>query len=340
MGASLSTRNSTIETTLPPTQTLALVAADSVPLVKPTDGQIRGLLPPELLLKAFKQKIEGEKGDRVNITRVGQINSAMSGYLPALLSMSTWGLDQALSVNFLGNGVLPPPESPDFPELALGLILILDQGPRFNFSGIDSRYTFDYFGAMALKLVTQFRNLPPHLVPYNRDLWIERGYSTDQWAFALLWFLAPITHSEDLSNHHYQVGIWDAAKVDIRRANGGMEDPYAQRLKEGLGDDALAFAREFKIGPPAERDGRPASFVDFIYWFAMIFNVHRPIIATFGHYPYRNTSQGRINTSEEKDWLVQTGYFGAVTNEEDGKKVREDVVAGRWSPLIKKVDAF
>ena len=309
------------------------------PLLSPNPPMTKYALSSRALFSSKPSSRRLRANQVIDIIRVDQINSVATDYLPALVSMSTWGLDQALSINFLENDVLPAPDSSEFPQLALGLLLILDQAPRFNLKGVDSRYTFDYFGAMALKLITQFRDLPPHLVPYNRDLWIERGYSIDQWSFALLWFLAPITHSEDLGNHQYQVSIWEAAKLDIKRANGGMEDPYAHRLREGLGVDTFAFAREFELGPPAERDGRPATYVDFIYWFAMIFIVHRPIIATFGHYPYRNTSQGRVSSEAELDWLEKTGYFGAMTNEEDGKKVRDDVVAGRWSPLVKKVEA-
>jgi hypothetical protein len=40
---------------------------------------------------------------------------------------------------------LPAPESKDFPEQALGLQLLLDQGPRFSLDGIDQRYTNAYF---------------------------------------------------------------------------------------------------------------------------------------------------------------------------------------------------
>ena len=172
--------------------------------LEPSDEEIRKILPHHLLIFAFKKMVEGEKGAKVGITHPDMINhSDAESFLPALVLISQWGLDQALSINFLTNGVLPPADSSDFPELALGLILILDQAPRFNFSGVDSRYTFDYFGPLALKLVTQLRNLPPHLVPWNRDRWLENGYSVEQWLWGLLWFLAPITHSELLGNHTY-----------------------------------------------------------------------------------------------------------------------------------------
>lgn len=126
-------------------------------------------------------------------------------------------------------------------------------------------------------------------------------------------------------------------KSDIRRYNDWIDDPYAERSQNGLAEDTLAFAREFRLGPLTEKElGRPPTFVDFIYWFAMIFIVHHPIIAKYGHYPYRDTSSGRISTRHELYWLEQTSHFGAMTNEEDGKKIRADVVAGRWSPLVKQ----
>jgi len=51
---------------------------------------------------------------------------------------------------------LPAPESKNFPEQALGLQLLLDQGPRFSLDGINQRYTNAYFDDISLKFSNNF----------------------------------------------------------------------------------------------------------------------------------------------------------------------------------------
>ncbi len=280
------------------------------------------------------------KDHRLDVHEViekGEFNGRL--FLPVLQALSQLGIEQVKKIDFLTTGILPDPEDPTFPEYALGLILILDQAPRTVFKGVDTRYSYSFFGPMAIKLIRRLKDLPPHLVPYNRDRWVrELGYPIDHWFFALFWFMAPITHSELLVDQEYQVTIWDSAKKDNMKINHGLSDPYAEALKGELGRDVLAFAREVEKGLPTEEElGRPLSFGDYVYWFAMIFHIHLPIIDKFGRYPYRNGAVGRDTTEEEKDFLVKTGYWSCV-DEEVAEKIREDLEKGVWSPLNTTAD--
>lgn len=60
--------------------------------------------------------------------------------------------------------------------------------------------------------------------------------------------------------------------------------------------------------------------------------IHTPIIAEFGRYPYRNGMLGRHNSSKENKFLEDTNHF-AELDAETIRRIRADVDAGRWSPL-------
>jgi hypothetical protein len=64
----------------------------------------------------------------------------------------------------------------------------------------------------------------------------------------------------------------------------------------------------------------------------MIFDAPPPIIEAFGRYPYRNGAVGRESTPTELEWIEKTGHFGEV-EPEVAKRIREDVLARRWTPL-------
>ncbi|KAJ7452067.1 hypothetical protein B0H11DRAFT_2074105 [Mycena galericulata] len=63
-----------------------------------------------------------------------------------------------------------------------------------------------------------------------------------------------------------------------------------------------------------------------------LMDVHKPIIDRYGRYPYQNAIRGLESTEEEKAYIEKTGHFGEVP-EHIARKVKEDVVEGRWTPL-------
>ena len=71
---------------------------------------------------------------------------------------------------------------------------------------------------------------------------------------------------------------------------------------------------------------------DAMWRMCRIIRVHESIIKDFGRYPYRNGWLGRKEGTEEADFMRRTGESGAA-DAETARKVREDVEAGRWTPL-------
>ena len=62
-------------------------------------------------------------------------------------------------------------------------------------------------------------------------------------------------------------------------------------------------------------------------------DVHYPPLERFGRYPYWNDFLGRVDTPEEEEWKKQSGRFKGMPAEIKDK-IRADVEAARWSPLV------
>jgi uncharacterized protein (DUF924 family) len=222
---------------------------------------------------------------------------------------------------------LPAPESEEFPEQALGLQLLLDQGPRFLLGGIDQRYTNAYFDVISLQYAKQLHALPEALRPDSKTRWMgEVGACFDCWIIARFWFMAPFAHAEDGHCQDVQSAMAEESRLAVEEFTG-KKDPY-RATKEALEKDTYAFSREYKNFPMHQ----DVKLEEFVFWFLMIFDAHPPIIKAFGRYPYRNGAVGRESTPIELEWIDKTGHFGEV-EPEVAKRVREDVLARRWTPL-------
>jgi hypothetical protein len=64
-----------------------------------------------------------------------------------------------------------------------------------------------------------------------------------------------------------------------------------------------------------------------------VLDVHKPIIDKFGKYPYQDVGKGRESTDEEKEWTIIFQNGVDHSNSEVAKRIREEVVKGRWTPL-------
>jgi uncharacterized protein (DUF924 family) len=222
---------------------------------------------------------------------------------------------------------LPSPEAKDFPSKALGLLLLLDQAPRSVLSGMNERWTYSYFDVLALKLVEQLHDLPPALQPDNIDRLMAQGWSFDYSAAAWIWLTAPLVHSESIESHEQQLIVSEKMRKLVEK-HVGMTDPY-RATEEEDSKDIYGFPNLVVHAPVQEG----AQIEDFMFWLLRLFRVHTPLIRKFGHYPYRNNSVGRVSTKEEIQYAEDTSHFAMLDDEEIVRKIREDVKAGRWTPL-------
>lgn len=297
------------------------------------DIDLSKILTPNLFSSALKYRLPWDGKEEIDFTSVtkcwfrGQGNSKAfrEACYPALKTMSALGIDNILKVDLMS--FLPTPESKEFPEQALGLVILLDQGPRQFFDGADERYCNGYFDPLCLKLSKQLLALPTHLRADTKQRWVEEmGYTFSYWVTLRFWFIAPIAHSEDLEDQRLQSAMVEENRLEVERVTG-KQDPFREGLKTDM-KDPTTFSRN-AMGAPK---GDAVKLEELVLWFLMIFDVHYPIIATFGRFPYRNGAMGRESTDAEKKFLEETNGFGMV-DEVAAEKVREDVRVGRWSAL-------
>lgn len=289
------------------------------------------LLPPSQLHAIFQARIPWSRSIPLNFAHVRDFSSYFDTdafhalCFPVLKRLSeTNSLDVADKLFAL----LPAPESCEFPEQALGLLLLLDQGPRQLFSGHDERWIYSYFDGLALQVLHRLLTLPETVQPHRQQRWVdEMGYTFSHWTVAHFWFTAPLTHSELSADQELQRRLCNEKREAVETTTG-IRDAYRDCGTE-LVTDPTVFSRRARVGPPP---GDDITMADFVFWFLMIFDTHVPIIRTFGRFPSHNGAVGRATTEAEKIFLERTGGFGTL-EEKAERRVRKDVEAGKWTPL-------
>lgn len=294
-------------------------------------ASLSALLSPSRLYAIFQARIPWPRSTALNFVHVRDFSSSFDHEafhalcFPALKRLTEIkNLDLADELVAL----LPAPESREFPEQALGMLLLLDQGPRQLFSGHDERWTYSYFDGLAQRVLHRLRALPENLQPDSQKRWVdEMGYTFSHWTIVRFWFIAPLTHSESAADQQLQLRLCDETRRVVE-ATTGTRDAYRDCRGE-LATDPTTFSRRACMGPPA---GDSITMTDFVFWFLMIFDAHVPIILTFGRFPSRNGAMGRATTETERRFLERTGGFGTL-GEEAQRRVRDDVEAGEWTLL-------
>ncbi|KAL9096649.1 MAG: hypothetical protein Q9165_001136 [Trypethelium subeluteriae] len=245
-------------------------------------------------------------------------------FASALIPLSTIPLDEVPPLL----PYLVSPADPAFPPQALGLLILLDQAPRFLLRGIDERWTFGHFGGLALRFAQELAALPVSLQPQRVQLWQDLGYGYEHaWLRAFL-ASTPFIHAEDLGALRFGQALIEEECRKGAETHYGVADS-TRPLDETDTKDVTLFPKlVLSVQDRTEELRREEA-----QWrMCRIVRVHEPIIASFGRYPYRNGKMGRENTEEELEFLKKIGGFGDC-DPETARKIREDVEAGRWTPL-------
>lgn len=292
------------------------------------------LLPPSKLQAIFQARIPWPRSTPLNFAHVRDFSSYFDAdafralCFPVLKRLSEIHRLEVADELF---ALLPAAERGEFPEQALGLLLLLDQGPRQLFAGHDERWTYSYFDGLARRVLHRLRSLPEPLRPDGQTRWVdEMGYTFSHWTVARFWFTAPLTHSESAADQDLQRRLGDEVRRAVE-AETGTRDPHRADCgtEPPPATDPIAFSRHARAGPPP---GDHLTMAEFVFWFLAIFDAHAPIIEAFGRFPSRNGAVGRAPTEAESSLLERTGGFGTLS-EEAQARVRADVKAGRWTPL-------
>nr|CDP29047.1 Putative protein of unknown function [Podospora anserina S mat+] len=298
----------------------------------PLESSLRKLLTPELFSHLVTNRLPYPPQSPINFSHFANTIFLTDPYSP-LVSPRAWPALLALSQHPLSSipdlaTFLPPPSSPSYPTQTLGLLLLLDHIPRLLFRGIDQRYTYSFFSHLSQSLALSWHSLPSHLRPDSYARWKhEQNVALDYWIAVRFWFATPFVHSEKPELQEIAITLTEETRATVEKETGSA-DPYRQERDEILGD-SYAFPRVYNAGPPR---GDQVTRESFTWWMGMLFDVHKPIIDRFGRYPYLNGITGRDANDGEEKWLEEINHF-AEADEESVRRVREDVKAGRWSPL-------
>lgn len=293
-------------------------------------NELGQLLTPALFTMIVKARLPYELKSRIDFAEFGR-NIFLEDHFgpvvkdrvwPVLIALSKIGLDRMPDLS----AYLPSPSDSSYPEQCLGLVLVLDHCPRILFRGIDERWTYAYFAQVSQRLAKVWYALPASQRPDKWERW-QTHAGLDYWIAVRFWFGTQFVHSERLDNQHIALLYTDETRSVVERESG-QTDPYRTKRKEIL-SDLVGFPREYTKGPPQADDVTRESWT---FWMGMLMDIHVPIIETFGRYPYLNAIWGRESTAEEKDWIARTRHWGETTGEV-ARRVKEDVLAGRWTPL-------
>lgn len=300
------------------------------PAAPADQGELGHVLTSELFTFIVNTRLPYEKHASIDFADFGR-NIFLEDHFGPVVQDKVWPALIALSKIDLDNmpdlsSYLPPPTHPAYPEQCLGLQLLVDHCPRLLFRGIDERWTYAFFSQISQRLGKVWFALPPSQRPDKWERW-QKVAGLDYWIAARFWFGTPFVHSELLENQHLALAYTDETRV-VLESESGQRDPYRAKRTEIL-SDLVGFPRVYRNGPPLGHDVTRESWT---FWMCMLMDIHVPIIERFGRYPYLNAIRGRQSTDEEMEWIENVNHFGE-TSEEVAKRVKEDVDAGRWTPL-------
>lgn len=301
------------------------------PVPKETMKDLHSVITPSLLRQMHQARIPwarmrhitGKEMIREFFTGASHFMETAKPAWPALKAISEAYGPPADNVPDMMS-FLPDPRDPGFPEQAFGMHVLIDQAPRLLFSGVDGRWT-SWFDTLARKLYERFYDLDRDLQPWRRERWAETSF--DYWVCLAMQFNASMTHQESVQAQEMSEDYLE----ELRRAvehRTGHRDP-ARDPSEPAVDEYSFIKMVTGVDPDLEWELHEAAF----YYFRVC-DAHKPIIVRFGRYPYRNAIEGRVSTEQEREWIEATNHL-AEAEPNVARQVKEDVDAGRWTPLGK-----
>jgi uncharacterized protein (DUF924 family) len=219
------------------------------------------ILTPTLYTQILSNRLPYPRTFTLNFTSVAKYTCYRPASIPTsfnalvgppLKTLSLHSLSSLLSPDFSFLTFLAPPTSSSFPEQALALQLLLDQGPRSYCSGIDERWAIAFFDPLNQKFMKEISSLAKEnsdLDPRSKKRWVEElGVSYDFYLTTQMWFYAPWVHSECLGHQRRVAGWLEGIRIDVEKTTG-TQDPY-RKEKDELMKDLWAFPKMFRAGPP------------------------------------------------------------------------------------------
>lgn len=267
-----------------------------------------------------------------------QTTFASLAYTNALVPLSHHPLSHLPSLLPL----LPSPNAPTFPSLAIGLLLLLDQGPRSGcLKGFENLWTINHFDPLAQSLCRALLALPHAQRIDNWTRWELQGWSFEHYAMARNSLYCPLAHSEAYADQMLMLGLLEEFRRELEVRYAVCDVSREADLRDAR--DVMSFWRFAIAGPPPlllgrMQEGEVVKKVDVgvaecLFWETRMSRVHESVVRVFGRNPYLNFAKGREDTEEEREYFERTEGW-SLPPEEFRRECREMWRAGELPPLL------
>ncbi|KAJ3474115.1 hypothetical protein NLG97_g9983 [Lecanicillium saksenae] len=232
-------------------------------------SDLQKLLTVTLLTEVHRLQYPWPRGSTLNFSDVGyhlhtgehdDDDDWKAACLEPIQLILAMGADN-LPTDFLQ--FLPPPESPDFPLLCSGLILLFDQAASHLFEGTERAEAKRYCMPLALRLCKQCLALPASLRPWRLERWLVNGWAFEEAVARQFFLYTPFLHSGDVDDQAMQHGLIENYRVAVE-TEVGIIDP-GRATAGTVAHDPDLFVQVHKAGPP---QGEAVRMEDYVFWVA------------------------------------------------------------------------
>lgn len=132
----------------------------------------------------------------------------------------------------------------------MGAVLLLDQAPRYLCKETDVRYIYHCFDVLSVRILQHL--LDHHGERFTTAGWQVTGLRTEQTALQLLMLLAPLVHSEEISNQGRHIARMKHTRAEVESLTH-MQDPYRTSFAKDSKDIWLCDHLLTSTGRPCPR---------------------------------------------------------------------------------------
>lgn len=146
----------------------------------------------------------------------------------------------------------------------MGAVSLLDQAPHYLCKATDVRYIYHCFDVLSVRILQHL--LDHHGEWFTIAVWQVIGLRTEQIALRLLTLLAPLVHSEEISNQRRHIALMEHTPAEVESLTH-MQDPYRTSFAKAL--KTYGFPIIFSCP-----QGGHVHVCDFVYWLIRYYTSH------------------------------------------------------------------
>lgn len=215
---------------------------------------LKGILHPEVLKRVHALAVPPAGITPKDLFAGNPLHPEAKSQLEQLLLQSVFVPLSKISLSAYPDNMLhllPPPDNKDFPVLATGLVVLLDQATRITLEGVNVRWVNSFFDDLACRIAKQLCDLPTELRIDDPPRWVDldQGYSWEDGMIRAQFLHVPFVHSEDETSQRYATDLCESRRVTVE-ARYDKRDPARTDHRAALENDLDGFPRLLRGGSP------------------------------------------------------------------------------------------